>query len=124
MIAQLRAKHTELAGVSDEQILTMLEQARSQPPAQGSVQDLDKMGANECGVLGEQLLQTGRWDEAERCFLAALEKSEQAGDLSEQADAAMHLGRLCGRRGDSQQAMTLFQQSLGLAERLGDRLPA
>ena len=72
MIAELRTQHAELAGMSDEQILRMLQQAQSQATAGGSVQELDKMSANDCIGLGEKLLHAGRWDEAERCFFAAL----------------------------------------------------
>jgi tetratricopeptide (TPR) repeat protein len=84
-------------------------------------QELDKMSAHECGVLGQQLLHAGNWDEAERCFFAILEKGEHTGDLDQQCKAAGALGRLCKLRGHFEQARTLMQQSLGLAERLGDR---
>ena len=76
VIAQLRSQHAELADVSDEQILMMLQQAQSQAAAGGSIQDLDKMSAEDCGALGEQLFYAGRWDECQRCFLAQLEKAE------------------------------------------------
>ena len=121
MIAELRSQHAELAGVSDEQILVVLQRAQSRAAAKSSVEDLDEMAAEECGALGEQLLHAGRWDEGERCFFAALEKAKQAGDLDQQCKAALALGRLCGQRGHFQQAMTLLQQSLGVAERLGNR---
>ena len=35
-------------------------------------QDLNKMSAHECGMLGQQLLHAGRLDEAERCSRVGL----------------------------------------------------
>ena len=110
LIAQLRSEHPQLEGVPDEQILMMLQQAQSQAAAGSSVEDLEKMSAHECGVLGERLIHAGRWEEAERCFFAQLQKGEQAGDLDQQCKAAGTLGRLCGQRGDFRQAMTLLRK--------------
>lgn len=92
-IAELRSQHAELAALSDEQILMMVQQAQTQagqaPAAGGALPDLESMSANKCGVLGEQLLHAGRWDEAERCFFAGLEKAEKVGDLDGQCKAAI-----------------------------------
>jgi tetratricopeptide (TPR) repeat protein len=88
---------------------------------QGSGEELEKMSAEELIGAGQQLLNVGRWDEAERYFLLAVERAEQEEDREQQTWATLHLGSLCRRRGDFPQAMALYQQALTLAERSGDR---
>ena len=84
--------------------------------------ELARKSAAELVALGETLLNTSRWDDAERILLLAVERAEHEKSLEGQTDATWLLGRLCRERGDYPQAMTLSQQALGLAERHGDRV--
>jgi tetratricopeptide (TPR) repeat protein len=125
-IDMLRQAHRQLRNLSDEQLIEMIQkQAMLLQKVQGAAlgaADMEKMSAQECGAIGQQLLQLGRWQEAERWFLAALEKAERVDDLWwVQGMAVGALGELCARRGEFLQAMALLQQALGLAERHGDR---
>ncbi|QDT25118.1 hypothetical protein Enr10x_04120 [Gimesia panareensis] len=73
MISKLRMQLPDLAGASDEQILMMIQRAQLKVATNLSAQDLDKMSAEECGVMGAQHLESGNWDEAKRCFVAVFE---------------------------------------------------
>ena len=125
----LRQTHPELRCLSDERLMEMIQQAvEAEIMAQASapdVGDIARMSAIEfrlkCRAIGEQLLDAGRWQEAERWLLAMLERAEKVGDLMVQCQATGLLGHLCQSRGDFPQAMALQQQSLRLAERLGNR---
>jgi len=79
------------------------------------------MSAEQCGAYGEHFMNMGRWQEAERLLLAAVDKAEGEKDLGQQAQECTALGTLCRQRGDFPQAMVLVQQALGLAERLCDK---
>src|SRR5262245_54034744 len=126
LIAQVRQQHPQLKDAPDEMVAQLILQAMAAQegaamPQNPEEADLGKMSAEECGEYGERLMNTGQWQAAERFFFAVLEKGEQANDLGHQCRATGSLGRLCLERGDFPQAMTLFQQALGLAERRGDR---
>ena len=71
---------------------------------------------------GEQLLSTGRWQEAEQVFRQALESALQIGDVRCQTIALANLGSLFMLSGEMAKASTLHRQALALAERSGDRL--
>jgi len=49
--------------------------------------EMEGMSAHEAWVMGERLLDAGRWWEAERFLFAQLEKGEKAGDID-------HLGNV------------------------------
>ena len=119
----LRQVHPEILGWSDEQLMALIQQAmqeETEHDATPGEADMARMSAEECGAMGQQLLQQGRWQEAEWWLFAGLKKAEQAGDLDIQCKTTGLLGQLCSNRGDTPQAMELSQQALGLAERLGD----
>jgi len=78
------------------------------------------MSARECNDKGEALLVEGRRQEAEPWLFAALDKAEQANDLGIQCSATSMLAHLCHHQGNYEQAMVLYQQALGLAERSGN----
>ncbi len=82
---------------------------------------MENMSAEECGAMGERLLDIGPWQESEKWFCAALEKAEQANDILGQCQAATGLGLMYRKRGEVPQALGLYQQALGLAERLGEQ---
>ena len=88
VIDQVRAQHPQLAALSDEQILHLMMRAQQQAAGDLSDDDIDRMTAEECGVRGEQLLNVGRWDEAERFLFAQLKKAEAENDLDQQCKAA------------------------------------
>ena len=100
MITYAREKFPELSGVPDEQvaqlILDALEEEQNIPPSEV---DTATMSAHECGVYGEQLLNNGNWQEAERFFGEQLEKGKQENDLNQQMKASIELGRLSRDRG-------------------------
>ena len=79
-IAEARRQGPEVAQLADEQVAQLIVEAaaRQQRAPQGEV-DIEGMSAHECGVYGEQLLSTGRWQEGERYFFAQLEKGEREG---------------------------------------------
>jgi tetratricopeptide (TPR) repeat protein len=133
-ILQVRRDNPQLtANMSDDDITVLLQQAdlaleHGKPmrfvvprpgKAQGSVArpDPSTMSAQECGAHGEQLLVEGRWSEAERYFLAQLDKGREIGDLDQQARAHMSLGLVYSYQGDLSQAMMLYRHALSTAER-------
>jgi len=120
LISQVRRQYPQLAHLPDESIAELILQTLLEQHPRGKT-DIGSMSAYECGVYGEHLLSTGRWQEAESFFLAQLEKGERENNLDQQMQAYIHLGRLCRDRGDLPHAMTLYQQALTLAEQLGDR---
>nr|VFJ47396.1 MAG: Tetratricopeptide repeat-containing protein [Candidatus Kentron sp. FW] len=122
-LAQFRAANPELKAASDEQLMELIPRvmrhmADIDPTDEAA---LDRMSAADLGILGEQLLEQGKWPEAEPVLLRALERSEQEGDVDNRISAAGLLGRLCRDRRDFAEAHTLLQQVLGLAERLDDK---
>jgi len=123
IIAQAKQRMPQLAHLPDEVVAQLILQAMQEqqagPPA-GS-QDLASMSAEELTRAGEQLRNVGRWQEAERYFLQAMENAENANNLQMQTTAATGLASLCLQRGDFPQAMALYQQALALAERFSDR---
>src|SRR5690242_15215149 len=102
LIAQVRQQHPQLKGAPDELVAQLILQALADQEGAAAPQadetDLESMSAEQCGSYGERLLNTGRWQEAERFFFAALEKAERAGDLDIQCKVAGVLGRLCRQR--------------------------
>jgi len=83
LIAQARQKMPQLADPSDEQVAQMLMQAMQEQQSTTEVEtaEITDVIADECNTYGEQLLNTGQWQEAERYFFAAIEKAEQENDL-------------------------------------------
>jgi tetratricopeptide (TPR) repeat protein/DNA-binding XRE family transcriptional regulator len=77
---------------------------------------LDEVGQSQL-VLGRSLLERGRLDEAEECFLAADAAFEQLASVSHRAGAWVALGDLAGRRGNDQEAARLYRNA---AEALQD----
>lgn len=68
-------------------------------------------------VLGRALMETGRLEEAEECFMAADAAAEQLESVSHRAGAWVALGDLAGRRGDDREAARLYRNA---AEALQD----
>jgi tetratricopeptide (TPR) repeat protein len=77
---------------------------------------LDEVGQSQL-VLGRSLLERGRLDEAEECFLAADAAFEQLASVSHRAGAWVALGDLAGRRGNDHEAARLYRNA---AEALQD----
>jgi tetratricopeptide (TPR) repeat protein len=69
---------------------------------------LDEIGQSRL-VLGRSLLERGRLDEAEQCFLAADAAFEQLASVSHRAGAWVALGDLEGRRGNDHEAARLYR---------------
>jgi len=89
--------------------------------AEPETADIENMTAKECISHGEQLIDTGRWQESERYFFAALEKAQKKNNIYIQVWATLFLGRICNMRGDFSQAIILYQQALLLAEPLNNQ---
>ncbi|MCP4696841.1 MAG: tetratricopeptide repeat protein [Gammaproteobacteria bacterium] len=121
LLAMLRRQQPEFRTVPDETVLLLLEQVMQPRAAAPEEADMESMSAEECGAMGERLLNKGRSQEGEKWLFAAREKAEQASDLKALCQAANLLGRLHRDRGEFPQAMTLYRQALELAERLGER---
>ena len=83
---------------------------------QGRDDFLDEVGQSQL-VLGRSLLERGRLDEAEECFLAADAAFEQLASASHRAGAWVALGDLAGRRGNDHEAARLYRNA---AEALQD----
>lgn len=123
---QVRQMVPQFRELSDEQIMDMIPQhlqaiLNEMETAQAGAADqanIEKMSAAACGLKGEQLLDSGRWQDAEPWLVAALDKAEKSGDTMNQSLAVRLLGRLCLSRGEYPQAMELSQQALRLAEGL------
>jgi len=95
LIAQARRQVPELSGLGDKQVAEILLGATvAQQGAAAGEGDIEMMSAHECGAHGERLLNSGQWQEAERFFLAALEKAEGEKDTGLQMKTATALGRL------------------------------
>ncbi|MGZ8687498.1 MAG: tetratricopeptide repeat protein [Gaiellaceae bacterium] len=77
---------------------------------------LDEIGQSQL-VLGRSLLERGRLEEAEECFLAADAAFEQLASVSHRAGAWVALGDLAGRRGNDHEAARLYRNA---AEALQD----
>ena len=76
----------------------------------------DEVGQSSL-VLGRSLMERGRLDEAEECFLAADAQFEQMASVSHRAGAWVALGDLAGRRGNDREAARLYRNA---AEALQD----
>ena len=91
MIAQAKQQFPELAQLPDEQVVQLIMRAMQEqqagPPA--GEEHLERMSALELMQRGENLINTGMRDEAERYYFAALEKAEQAGDSDGQCICAI-----------------------------------
>jgi hypothetical protein len=121
-ILQVRRDNPHLtAYMSDEQIAALLLQAELTLQVPSDLPGTEGMSAHECGVYAEQLMVSGRWQEAERFFLAQSKKSERETNLDQQAIACTSLGHLCCYRGEMAQSMTLYRRALALAERISNR---
>ena len=75
LIAQVRQQHPHLKDAPDEVVGKLLVQApeawlRSDMPENPGEVDVEKFSAEECIAYGERLLNVGRWQAAERFFLA------------------------------------------------------
>jgi tetratricopeptide (TPR) repeat protein len=77
---------------------------------------LDEIGQSQL-VLGRSLLERGRLDEAEECFLAADRVFEQMASLGHRAGVWVARGDLAARRGDDREAARLYRTA---AEALQD----
>ena len=113
LIPQIRAQYPQLVNLPDEAVAELILQAMQEQEPPSGEQDMQSMSAEELRSTGQQLLNTGRWQEAEQYYLLALEKSEKDQDYYGMAWAFNYLGRLCRDRGDFSQAMLLYQQALG-----------
>ena len=69
---------------------------------------LDEIGQSQL-VLGRALMERGRLDEAEQCFLAADAVFEQMASVGHRAGAWVARGDLAGRRGDDGEAARLYR---------------
>jgi len=69
---------------------------------------LDEIGQSQL-VLGRALLERGRLDEAEACFLAADAAFEQMASVGHRAGAWVARGDLAGRRGNDHEAARLYR---------------
>jgi len=69
---------------------------------------LDEIGQSHL-VLGRALMERGRLDEAEHCFLAADAVFEQMASVGHRAGAWVARGDLAGRRGDDGEAARLYR---------------
>jgi tetratricopeptide (TPR) repeat protein len=69
---------------------------------------LDEIGQSQL-VLGRTLLERGRLDEAEQCFLAADAAFEQMASVGHRAGAWVARGDLASRRGDDGEAARLYR---------------
>jgi tetratricopeptide (TPR) repeat protein len=103
-LGSLAAVHLELAeyDAADEtarKALSLLE---------GREDFLDEVGQSQL-VLGRALLERGRLDEAEDCFLAADAAFEQMASVGHRAGAWVARGDLAGRRGDDREAARLYR---------------
>jgi tetratricopeptide (TPR) repeat protein len=71
---------------------------------------LDEIGQSSL-VLGRSLLERGRLDEAEECFMAADDAFEQMSSVGHRAGAWVALGDLAERRGDAREAARLYRNA-------------
>lgn len=134
-ILEVRRNNPQLtANMSDEDIVLLLMQAdltlehgkpmtfivqrSGEAQESAGAPDLFTLSVHECGAYGEQLLAAGRWFEAERYFLAQLEKGKEEASLDQQAIAYSLLGTLYCFRGNMDQAMMLYNHALSLAEQV------
>jgi tetratricopeptide (TPR) repeat protein len=69
---------------------------------------LDEIGQSQL-VLGRALMERGRLDEAEQCFLASDAAFEQMASVGHRAGAWVARGDLAGRRGDDGEAARLYR---------------
>jgi tetratricopeptide (TPR) repeat protein len=69
---------------------------------------LDEIGQSQL-VLGRSLLERGRLDDAESCFLEADRVFEQMGSLGHRAGVWVARGDLASRRGDDHEAARLYR---------------
>jgi tetratricopeptide (TPR) repeat protein len=72
-------------------------------------------------AMGEILQLTGRWDEADARFHAALSIAEATGDPAGQARCRVLLGHLIWNRGDYPAALAQLEQAHDTYQGLGDR---
>ncbi len=79
-----------------------------------------EMSALELGRMGNKLMKMGRWDEAEKCYLTALEKEEKTDDQHGEADTYFNIGHLYFDQGDQSQAHIHFEKGKALYEMVGD----
>ena len=123
LIARTKQDMPQLAHLPDETvaqlILQTMQKRQTEPPA--SDEELRNISPEQLGTIGEQMMNIGRWDEAEKYFFRALENAGKMNDIEQQIKAIGSLGYLCRQRGEFPQAMTLFQGALALAEQIGDR---
>ncbi|MCP4696789.1 MAG: hypothetical protein GY862_08060 [Gammaproteobacteria bacterium] len=85
LLAMFRNSTRNYKVVPDERLLQQIgqqiAQAMKQQASAPKDADMENMSAEECGAMGDHLQKHGRWQEAEKWLLTALEKSEQADDL-------------------------------------------
>ncbi|MEI7868412.1 MAG: tetratricopeptide repeat protein [Candidatus Methylumidiphilus sp.] len=120
----LRQADPEFQSLSDKQLMLLIQQAMEMEATQANVPDkasIERLSAEECGAIGNQLLELGRWQEAESWIINALEKSENTRDYLNQCRAYTLLGSLCYRRGEFPKAMKLLKYALELSEQFGLR---
>lgn len=121
LIAQAKQQMPQLAHLPDEVVAQVILQAMQEHLAGSplSEKDLKKMSAYDLTTRGEQLLDLGRSQEAEKYVLQSRTRREK--NTKAQLDALTILGRLFYERSGFPEAMVLCRQGLVLAERIGDR---
>lgn len=70
---------------------------------------------------GEQLITSGKWQEAARFLQQAAKRADKEHDRHGQLEALKLLCRVYTYHGDYQQAMNISQQALALVEQIGDQ---
>ena len=118
LIAQVKQQYPQLAHLPDEVVAQMIlqalrEQQQSQTRIPTDEEELKRLPLEQIGAIGERMMNTGRWDEAEKVLFIGLQKAEEENDVPLQSKFLGIIARLCRDRGD-------FPQAMALAERIGD----
>ncbi len=124
LIPQVRRQFPQLAAAPDEVVAIFIQQAiesqKSNLQTPHTDEELNAMHPQQLGAIGEQMLNIGRWGDAEKYFSKALENAEKISDPQGQMAATESLALLSRYRGNMARAMELYRQTLTLAERWGD----
>lgn len=85
LIAQVRQQYPQLKDAPDEVVARIIyimqaivAQQKTSISQNPDDEHVEKMSAQKCLILGERLLNTGKWEVAERVFLTALVKGEKS----------------------------------------------
>ena len=89
-IAQAKQQNPQLTTLPDEVVAQMILQAMQEQQAglPTSDEELRNMHPEQLGAMGEQMMNIGRWDEAERYFFQAMENAERLNDIGQRAKVA------------------------------------